>query len=144
MDFFLNDAASLHVKTKKSLASSDDRDYSFAFSKMVCGCTARCAANTFNRHVRRLAAQTQSLDESTVALDVLFLQIGEQLTALTNEHRQRACCVVILVVLLQVLGEVRNAIAEQSHLAFYRTCVGSAMTILLEDLYLFFFVKIHS
>lgn len=63
------------------------------------------------------------LDDSTVALDVTSLQIVEQCAALAYELCKRTGCAEILVVGLQVLGEVLDAEREESNLALCRTGV---------------------
>ena len=65
-----------------------------------------------------LLTQTESLNDSTIALDVAVFEIVEQGAALTDEDGQRTCGVMILVVALQVLGQMLDAIGEQCNLAF--------------------------
>ena len=87
-----------------------------------------------------LSTQAKCLHDSTVAVDVAVLQISEQRTTLTDELGQRTCGVVVLVVLLQVLCQMSNAIAEESNLALSRTRVGCRLSVLLENLSFLFFV----
>ncbi len=49
---------------------------------------------------------TQLSDQSTVTVDVLLLQVSQHRTALTNHLQQTAARVVILLVYLQVLGQL--------------------------------------
>ena len=44
----------------------------------------------------------------------------------------------------QVLGQVTDAIREQGNLCLGRTGVGFAFSVLLEDLYFFLRIQIHS
>ncbi len=71
-----------------------------------------------------LLTQAEGLDDGTVAVDVVYIEILQQLAAAAYHHRQRAGCHVVLVVLLQVLSQVLDAVGEQSNLALCRTCVG--------------------
>ena len=87
-----------------------------------------------------LLTKTEGLDDGTIAVDVLVVEVLQQLTTLTYEHSQRTCCVVILVILLQVLCQMRDAIAEESDLCLCRTGVRGALAILTEDLLLLGFV----
>ncbi len=91
-----------------------------------------------------LAAQSESLDDSAIARDVAVVEIVEQSAALTYELCQRTGCSVVLVVLLEVLGEVRDAVREERDLAFCRTRVCCSFTELAENLLLCLFVKIHN
>lgn len=89
-----------------------------------------------------LSAQTESLDDGAIACDVAVVEIVEQSTTLTDEDGQRASCVVVLVVLLQVLGEVFDAIREQCNLALCATCVSGVaiVAVLTENLFFLSFV----
>src|ERR1700686_3857450 len=61
---------------------------------------------TYRREARDLAAQAEIGDELAVALDVLAGEVGEQAPALTDLHEQAAAAVMVLLVDLQVLGEL--------------------------------------
>ena len=65
-----------------------------------------------------LLTQTEGLDDGTVAVDVAVVEIVEQGAALTYQLGQGAGGSEILVVLLQVLSQVRDTIREQGNLAF--------------------------
>ncbi len=81
---------------------------------MICG-----EASAFVCPLGRLLTQTEGLDECTIAVDVLVVEILQELAATTYHHGQRAGGTEVLVVLLQVLGEVLNTIGEQCYLALY-------------------------
>ena len=87
-----------------------------------------------------LLTETESLDDGTITIDIVIVEILQQLAALTDEHGQRTGCVVVLVVLLQVLCQVRDTIAEQGNLRLCRAGVLSTLTILAEDLFFLGFV----
>ena len=80
-----------------------------------------------------LLAETESLDDCAVAVDVLLLEVREEATALTYELHERTVCGVILVVSLNVLCEVLDAVSEERYLALARACVCGRSTILCED-----------
>ena len=82
----------------------------------------------------RLLTQTEGLDEFTIASDVLVVEILQELTTTTYHLGQCTSGTEVLVVLLQVLGEVLNTIGEQGYLALNRTCVLSVFAILAENL----------
>ena len=53
-----------------------------------------------------LLTQSECLHDSTIAVDVVLVEVLEHLTATTYELRQRACCTLVLVVgILAVLCE---------------------------------------
>ena len=53
-----------------------------------------------------LLTDTQLSDQGTVTVDVLLLQVSQHRTTLTNHLQQTAARVVILLVYLQVLGQL--------------------------------------
>ena len=87
-----------------------------------------------------LLTKTEGLDNSTITIDVVIVEVLQQLAALTYEHGQRTGCVVILVILLQVLCQMRDAIAEESDLSLSRTSVLCVLAILAEDFLFLCFV----
>ncbi len=68
--------------------------------------------------IMSLLAQPQSGDDIAVALDVLFFQIVQELTAFANEFEQPGPRVEILFVKLEMLGQVDDPVGEQGHLDF--------------------------
>ncbi len=81
----------------------------------------------------RLLTETEVLHDSTVAVDVASLEIVEQSATLTYELHEATLGDVVLAVLLHVLGEVRDAVGEESHLAFCRTGVSGGLAVSAED-----------
>ena len=73
-----------------------------------------------NRHrlspVRRLAAETEFLDESTSGDNVLFAVVLEEVLALCDHHGEPAQGVEVLLVGLDVLGQVLDLFGEDSDL----------------------------
>ena len=82
----------------------------------------------------RLLTQAESLDEFTITIDVLVVKILKELTTATYQLGQRTSSTEVLVVLLQVLGEVLNAISEQGYLALNRTGILGVLAVLAENL----------
>ena len=66
-----------------------------------------------------LLAESEGLDQGAVALDVTLAEVLQQLTTTTYHHGKAACSSVVLAILLQMLGEVRNTISEQGNLTLY-------------------------
>ena len=81
-----------------------------------------------------LLTQTESLHNGTIALNVLALQITQQTTTLTYETYERAVCHIVLVICLNVLCQVLDAVSEKCNLALARTGVGWTLAILAENL----------
>ena len=88
----------------------------------------------------RLLTDTEFLlgDDCAVTIDVLANQVIQEAAALTYENLQSACGSVVLVVLLQVLGQVLDALREQSDLAFGASRVAFTFAILCENLLFLF------
>ena len=90
---------------------------------------------SFPAELRRLLTQAESFDNCTIAVDVASLQVVEQGATLTYETGQGTLGAVVLAVLLHVLGQVLDAVAEQSNLALSTTGVGLTLAILFKDLF---------
>lgn len=88
-----------------------------------------------------LLSETELLNNGTVAIDVLLLKIVQKITALTNHLKKAAARVVVVVVELQVLGEVSNSLGENGDLYLGRACVTLVCCVSLDDFGLYFFVK---
>ena len=77
-------------------------------------------------------------DDGAVAVDVFADKVIQQTATLTDEGFQRAGGDEVLVVLLQVLGEVFDTDGEESDLGFGAAGIILALAILLEDFLLLF------
>ena len=102
------------------------------------------AAFLFGKSSKDLLTQTESLNNGAVAINVVYIEILQELAATTYQLGERTSSNKVLVVLLQVLGEVLDTIGEQGNLALSRTRVGRALTILAKNLLLLCGVEIHS
>src|SRR5690606_11778971 len=80
-----------------------------------------------------LLTQVQRRDHAPVALDVRFLQVVEQPPPLPHELEQPAARVVVLLVDFEMLGQILDALTEQSDLNLRRTGVGLMQAILSDD-----------
>src|SRR5688572_19256271 len=89
----------------------------------------RCAAVRF-----LLSAQTELLDQSLVALVVLALEVIKQAATAVNHLQQTAAAVVVLLVELEVTGELLDAGGQESHLDFRGAGVGRAALVFFDDL----------
>jgi hypothetical protein len=57
-----------------------------------------------------LLTKTESLDDGTVALDVLVLEISEEAAALTYEMYKSSVSAIIFVIGLHVFGQTANTV----------------------------------
>ena len=87
----------------------------------------------------KLLTQTQSCDQSTVTLDVLLLEVGQQIAAAANHLHQTTAAVVIVRVLLQVLVQLVDVSGQQSDLDF-----GGASVLLGQSDFGHNFLLVHS
>src|SRR5690606_19138785 len=80
-----------------------------------------------------LLPQTQLLDQVVVARDVLLLEVREQAAALVDHPQQAAARVVVLVVVLEMLGQVADTLGEDRDLDFGGPRVALALGVVLDD-----------
>ena len=64
----------------------------------------------------RLLTQAKLFNDGTIAIDVAVVQVVEQRTALTYQHRQGSFSTIILSVELHVLSQTGNTVGKQSYL----------------------------
>lgn len=63
-----------------------------------------------------VVANAELLDELTVLVDVVLLDVGEETTTLTNQHEQTTTGVEVLLVGLHVLGQLLDALGQDGNL----------------------------
>jgi hypothetical protein len=83
--------------------------------------------------VSELATKTELADDGSVSLDVVVLQVIQKATALADEHEEPAATVVVLLVDLEMLGQVLDTTGEQCDLHLRRTSVGLMEAKLVND-----------
>src|SRR5690606_18834120 len=74
--------------------------------------------------VERSATQFELLDQRLVARLVLALEIVKQAAALRHQSKQATARMVVLLVALEVLGQVLDALRKDGDLHLGRTCVA--------------------
>src|SRR5690606_19392051 len=79
------------------------------------------------------ATQAELLDQRLVAGDILAVQVVEQAAAAVDHLQQAAAAVVVLLVELEVLGEMHDACGQQGDLDFRRTGVVLAALVVFDD-----------
>ena len=86
----------------------------------------------------QLTAQAQLFDDDLIAREILALEVIEQRTALRDEREKATTRMVVLLVALEVFGEVGNAVRQDRDLHFRRTGIASGLTEFLDDFLLLF------
>src|SRR5689334_20549739 len=88
------------------------------------------------RRQRRLLADAERVDQLAVAIEVLVLEVVEQPTALADQLEEATTRVVVLLVRLEVLGEVVEALGQERDLDLGRPGVAVVGRVLLDDVLL--------
>ncbi len=85
-----------------------------------------------------LLSQAELADDRAVTLDVVLLQVVQQASSATDHLLQTAAAMEVLLVSLEVLGQVSDAVGQNSNLYLGRTCVALVGSVLLDDVVLEF------
>ena len=94
-----------------------------------------------------LLTETELLNDSSVALDIGLLEVAEKVSSVSDHLLETSAAVVVLVVSLEVLGEVADSSGEDSDLYLRRTGVSLMSSVCENDFVLLFFTKhcvVHS
>jgi hypothetical protein len=83
-----------------------------------------------------LSAESQRFDDGPVALNVVVFNVVEQTSPTADQHEQSAAGVVVLGVDLQMLGEILDAMGQQTDLYLRATGVA-VMQLILFNQYFF-------
>ncbi len=87
--------------------------------------------------IQLLLSQTELFNDSSVSFDVYLLEVVEKVSSVTYHLEEAATAVVVLVVVLEVLGEVSYSVSKDSDLNLGRTCVALVGSVLLNNCLLF-------
>ena len=90
---------------------------------MSCCRPIAAKAPSLGSPMSELPAQTQLCDERPVSLYVLIFEVPEVSPAFADHHQQPSAAVVVLLVDLEMLGQVVDTLGEQRNLDFRRTGV---------------------
>lgn len=80
-----------------------------------------------------LLSDTQLRDAGTVTLNVLIHKVIKQTAALADHLQKSETTVVVLLVNLEVLCELVDALCKDCNLNLRRTCVGSMGAVALDN-----------
>src|SRR4051794_11124436 len=89
------------------------------------------------------ATQAESLDQRAVARDVDLGDVLEQPPPPAHQQQQPAPRVVVVLVHLQVLGQVGDALGQQRDLGLRRSGVALMQAVLAQDVFLLFGSERH-
>ncbi len=86
-----------------------------------------------------LTAQAQTADHLVIALNVRALEVIQQTSALRDHLKQAAPRVIVLLMSLEMLGQLVDSLAEQSDLHLRRTRITFVCTKFADDSFLCLF-----
>lgn len=86
-----------------------------------------------------LFSDIQFLDQASVLLNILFLQVIQQASPLTHQLYKGPLCIEILLISLEVSCQVIDTVCEKSNLPFRGSCVAFGTSKLFEDFLFNFF-----
>ena len=84
-----------------------------------------------------LLSEVQLVDDRAVTLDVGLLEVAEKVSSVADHLLKSAAAVVVLVVGLEVLGEVLDSVGKKRDLYLGRTCVTLVGSVLFNNCLLF-------
>ena len=90
--------------------------------------------------IRKLFSQSELVYDCTVALDVYLLQVVEQVSSVTDHLLQTAAAVEVLLVSLEVHGQVVDTGGQDCDLNLRRTGISFVGSVLLDQGKLFIFL----
>lgn len=93
--------------------------------------------------LNKSATETQTLDEAEVASLLAVLQVAQQAAALADQLEQATTTVVVVLVGLEVLGELSDALGQQGDLDLGGASVSLRDCVLSDDCGRFGTVKRH-
>jgi hypothetical protein len=80
-----------------------------------------------------LPSDAEFLDDASVAVDVLLLQVIEKAPPLTDDLQQAAAAVMIFLVNLEMLGQIGEPLGKNRYLDFWGTGIGIVKLVALDD-----------
>src|SRR5690348_9783929 len=83
---------------------------------------------------RRSATQAETADQRLVTLGVLVLQVAEQTATMIHHLQEAAAGMVVLLVRLEMIGQLLDARGQQRNLYLGRPGIGRRAAVVLDDL----------
>lgn len=93
------------------------------------------------KYAAELLSEPELIDDSTIAGDVLLLEVREKISSVTDHLQESAAAVVILRVVLEVLVEGVDAAGEDGDLYLGRAGVVLTELVFCDNLLLEFFLN---
>ena len=92
-----------------------------------------------SRDYCELTSDTKLLDDSSVSVDVLLLEVSKKVSSFTDHLEHTSSGVMIVLVALEVLSKVSDSLGEDSYLYLRRACVLFAGSVSFDNSCFFFF-----
>lgn len=93
---------------------------------------------------RFLVTQAKALNQRTITINILILQIIQHPAAFTNHKEQTTVRMIVVLVLLHMTSQIVNTCGEQCNLDFGRTSVTLMSRVFGNDRLLFFITQCHT
>ena len=94
-------------------------------------------------HLSSVSADSETLDQRTVALDIDPTQVAEHVAAAADEDHETTTRVVVVLVELEVLRQVADATSQNRNLDLGRTRVALVGCVLIDDFLLDSGIQCH-
>jgi hypothetical protein len=104
-----------------------------------------CLLSVFSWSIRVLwlLSEVEGLDQVAIPLDIVIPEIVEEPPPLADEHEEPAPGMVVLLVDLEMIGEVVDPLGQDGHLDIRRAGIGLVPLELFDDLLLFLCMESH-
>ena len=86
-----------------------------------------------------LLSETQLCNDSTISFDILLLEVTKEVTSLTDHLKKTSSGMMVILVDLEMFGQVVDLTGKDSYLYLGRTGIVLAELVLSDDLSFFFF-----
>jgi hypothetical protein len=83
--------------------------------------------------VIELATDTEPLNDGAVAVDIRLDQVLQESTTLSDQDQQSATTVVVMLVGLQVSGEITDSTRQECDLHLWRAGISRAIAVFGND-----------
>jgi hypothetical protein len=93
--------------------------------------------------IKQLSTKTKTLDQRAVTVDVDLLQVIEKTTTITDHQKQTTTGVVIVLVGLEMLGQIGDTLAQQRDLNLGRSRITLVRRVLRDNFVLLLSRKCH-
>ena len=86
-----------------------------------------------------LLSEVKLVDDRAVTLDISLLKVAKKVSSVTNHLEKSATAVMVLVIGLEMLGQIVDSVSKKRDLNLRRTGIALVSSILLNNSLLFVF-----